>query len=87
MPHDHVATKTAPTIPMIGSIQFQPNCLADKRAKMARTDVRAWDAMCRPLANSAMEPKAMPETISTTTVTAVTAMTKKVRRSPTRVCS
>ena len=47
MPHDHVATKTAPTIPMIGSIQFQPNYLADKRATMARTDVRASAMTCR----------------------------------------
>ena len=47
----------------------------------------AWDAMCIPSANNAIEPNKMPVAISTTIMVAVTAMTRIVRTSPGRFFS
>ena len=40
-PRDHRALTRSPTIPIIGSLQFQPHRLPVKRAAMARTEVSA----------------------------------------------
>lgn len=41
-----------------------------------------WEAMWRPSASRAMEPKTVPAVISTTIMTRVMAITVRVRRSP-----